>query len=172
MAGQIPPEAFDHYLSLGSSRSYAQVADKYQVSKQAVVKRANKEGWQERLAAIEAKARETSDRKAVETLQEMNEHHLKLWKLVETRAVQALSNHPIDSGMGGAKALDLAFKNIRLIKGEPTERTENIEQIIRREYERFLTTSDADQWGDDGDQEKEPPGQDLGGESGGVAAAG
>jgi hypothetical protein len=149
MPGQIPPEGFSFYLALGAERSYAQVAKEYGVSKQAVTKCARRERWQERLDEIELQARERNDKKAVETLQELNEHQLKLWKLVETRAVQALQNHPLDSGMDGAKALDLATKNIRLIRGEPTDRTESIEQIIRRESERFLTTSTEDDWGEE-----------------------
>ena len=67
MSGHIPPDGFDYYLSLGSDRSYAAVAEHYGVSKQAVVKCAKREGWQKRIDEIEAAARANTDKRAVET---------------------------------------------------------------------------------------------------------
>ena len=45
-ARKIPPEAFDHYFSLGPERSYEAVARKYGVTKRAVTKLAKRESWQ------------------------------------------------------------------------------------------------------------------------------
>lgn len=160
MNRKLPPEAFDYYLSLGLARSYQAVAEKYGVSKVAVTNLATKEQWQERIARIEAKAREQGEKKAIETREEMNERFLRVWQVVERRALEGLRNFTFDSAIDAARALDLATKNARLIRGEPTERTESVEQIIRREYERWLKPVD-----DDGEQRGD------GGASGGDQAA-
>ena len=65
---KIPPDAFDFYFSLGPPRSYQTVADKYGVTKRAVTNLAKREDWQQRLAEIEAKAREEADKKRTHTL--------------------------------------------------------------------------------------------------------
>ncbi len=155
MSGRLPPDAFDFYLSLGSERSYQTVADKYGVSKQSVTKLATREKWQQRIAAIEAKARANTDARAVETLEEINERCMKMWKLVEARAIEAVRDHPLASGAEGFKALDYAHKNMRLIRGEPTDRTENIEHVIRREYERWMRPVEADSKPDAGEEDKD-----------------
>jgi hypothetical protein len=138
MSHRLPGEAFQHYLSLGAQRSYQAVADHFGVSKQAVTARATRERWQQRLAEIEAKARESGERRAIETLEELNERSLKMWMAVEKRALEALRTFQMSSAMDAVRSLDIAGKNIRLIRGEPTERTENLETIVRREYERWM----------------------------------
>ena len=47
MTKRIPDDAFSFYASLGPTRSYQAVADRYWVSKRAVVKHAAKEKWAE-----------------------------------------------------------------------------------------------------------------------------
>jgi hypothetical protein len=143
---KLPADSFEAYVAMGPERSYQAIATKYHCSKQAVTKKAAKERWQERLDEIEAEARRNSDKRVVQTLRDLNEKQLKLWQLVESRALQALRDHTLASAMDAAKALDLATKNIRLILGEATERTENIEQTVRREFDRFLTTASDDDW--------------------------
>jgi len=49
MVRRIPPDAYEQYLEMGTDRSYQVLADRYGVSKTAIVKRAKKEGWQERI---------------------------------------------------------------------------------------------------------------------------
>ena len=61
---RLPPEAFETYVSLGPGRSYAKVAEEYGVSKRTVTRAADHENWQERLAAVEARARAQADEKA------------------------------------------------------------------------------------------------------------
>ena len=53
MAKKIPTDAFDYYFSLGPSRSYQAVAEKYGASKRAVVGVAKRENWQKRLLEVE-----------------------------------------------------------------------------------------------------------------------
>ena len=70
---KIPADAFDHYFALGPGRSYQAVAEKYGVTKRSITKLAKRENWQRRLHDVEAKARERSDERKGETLDEMNE---------------------------------------------------------------------------------------------------
>jgi hypothetical protein len=51
------------------------------------------------------------------------------------------------SNFGDAlRAVNLAIEKERLIRGEPTDRTENVEALVKRETERFLTTAKSDDW--------------------------
>jgi len=135
---RLASDAFEYYVGLGAARSYQSVAAHYGVSKQTVTTHATRDKWQERLAAIEAKARESGEKRAIETLEELNERSLKMWMAVEKRALEALRNYPMASAMDAVRSLDIAGRNVRLIRGEPTERTENVETIVRREYERWM----------------------------------
>jgi hypothetical protein len=136
MSQRLPSDAFSFYMSLGAGRSYQAVAQHFGVSKQTVTAHATRDKWQEQLATIEAKARAANEKRAIETLEEMNERRLKMWMAVEKRSLEALRNFPMASAMDAVRSLDIANKNIRLIRGEPTERSESsIEAIIKREYE-------------------------------------
>lgn len=139
MNRKLPHDSFNFYVSLGVSRSYETVAKQYGVSKRAVVSLAVKERWQQRLIETERKARERSDEKAVETLEEMNERHLSTMKFVQKKAIETLRTMPIATAMDAVRALTLGVDRERLIRGEPTDRTAlDIEQIIRREYEAWM----------------------------------
>ena len=135
---KIPEDAFYHYVSLGPQASYEEVAKRYGVTKRAVVRVATKERWQERAAEIESEARARSRERAVESLEAMNERHLKSVRVVQARAIEALKAMPLDTAMGAVRALDLAIKQERAIRGEPTEGGSDLEAVIRREYERWL----------------------------------
>ena len=149
---RIPANAFDHFLALGPSRSYQAVADWCGVSKQAVTRLAQQERWLERVADLERKAREKSEEKYVETLEAMNERHLKTLRVIQGKALEALKQFTLASAMEAVRALDLSIKHERVIKGEPSERTAvNIESIIRKEYERWMVVVDGK---DDGDKSK------------------
>ena len=139
MSQRLSGEAFDYYVSLGAARSYQAVADHFSVSKQTVTSHATRDKWQERLARIEAKARESNEKRAIETLEELHERSLKMWMAVERRSLEALRNFPMSSAMDAVRSLDIAGRNIRLIRGEPTERTEtSIEAMIKREYQMCM----------------------------------
>ncbi len=152
MTKRIPPEAFDHYVSLGPSRSYKAVASHYKVTKRGITKRANIERWQERLAEIERQARERGDVKLVDVIEEMRERHLKIIRAIQSKALDALRALPVDSAMNAVRSLDLAMRNERLLHGEPSERTAvSIEDTIRKEYETWMETGD-----DDGSDDQAP----------------
>ena len=124
MSKKLPPEeAFTLYVSLGDDRSYQKVARKYGASKRSVAKRAAKDNWQARLEEIRRKAWQETDRKAAESVDAMNQRHLKFMRAIQGKALEALKSMPLDTGMNAIRALDLAVRGERLIRGEPSERT-------------------------------------------------
>lgn len=140
MTRKLPTDSFDVYVSLGPSRSYSAVAAKFGVTKRAVTKLATREGWQARLAQLEAKARERSDTKIVETLESMNGRHLKMLQVIQGKALEALRAFPLRDAMTAVRSLDMAIRQERTIRGEPGDRTAvAIEDVIRGEYQRWMT---------------------------------
>ncbi|MCA9319151.1 MAG: hypothetical protein KDB53_00380 [Planctomycetes bacterium] len=137
---KLPSAAFEYYFELGCGRSYQQVADHFGVCKKTVTTRAGKEGWQGRIEAREHEARAVVEKRAVETLADVTERHLKFVRAVQRKAVEGLQKFGLESAMECVRALDIAVKQERLILGEPTERTEtDMVAIIKREGERWLT---------------------------------
>lgn len=153
---RLPEDAFSYYVSLGPERSYQDVAKKYGVSKRTVTRIAKNDGWQGRLESIERNARQNVDQKLAETIEQMNERHLKSVRVVQAKAIEALRALPIDDAAAAVRALDLGIRQERLIRGEPSERSAvQIEDVIRSEYERWMVTSD-DEDEDDEDLEEAP----------------
>ena len=142
---KIPPEAFDFYVSLGPSRSYEAVADRFSVSKRSVTRHALKDGWQERLRTIETKARESSDQKTQETLEAIRTRHLKGLRFLQAKALEVLKNASIETASDAARVLTTALKEERVIIGEPSERTAvTIEDVIKREYARWMVPDEEE----------------------------
>lgn len=142
---KLPTDAFHYYFALGDGRSYQDVADNYSVSKTAVVNRAAQEKWQERIEQLEAKARESSDKKLLENLEQMNERHLKMARMVQAKALETLKNMPLSTAMEAVRAMEFSVKQERLIRGEPSDRTAvSMEDTIRREYQRWLVVEEGD----------------------------
>ena len=149
MNRKIPADAFEFYFGLGPERSYRAVAERFRVTKQAVVKAATRERWQERLQHIESQARAKSAEAAVESLSEMNDRHVKVLRAIQGRALETLRSMPLASAMDAVRALDLTIRQERLIRGEASERAElSVEDITRREIHELLVV--------DGDEA--PPG--------------
>jgi hypothetical protein len=144
MRRKIPPDAFSYYVSLGVNRSYLAVAKHYGASKASVTKLASKESWQRRVGEIEARARAASDERAVETLEAINGRHLKAMRIVQAKALETLKTMTLSDAMDAVRALDMAVRQERLILGEPTDRSAvNVEEIIKREYERWMIPAEA-----------------------------
>jgi hypothetical protein len=143
MKRKIPSDAFDYYVSLGLSRSYQAVADRYEVSKRAVTSCARREAWQRRIVDLEAKAREASEKKALESIEAMKERHLRTIRFIQGKALEALKQMPIEAAMDAVRALTVTLREERVILGEPSDRTAiSIEDTIKREYERWMVTAD------------------------------
>lgn len=141
-ARRLPRDAFEQYVALGDERSYALLAQRLGVSKRAVTKRATKEGWAERLARIEQAARERSDDHMADAISEMNRRHLATLKVMGARVVQALMEHPLDSGMEAIKAAEIVIKLERLVAGDESDRNViDVEAVTREEMQRLLTTA-------------------------------
>ncbi len=144
MKGKIPSNAFEYYVALGPGRSYRAVAERFGVSKRAVTSHASREHWAERLAKVEEEARQKADERAVDALREMNDRHLKIAKALQARALEALTRMPLDTGRDVIRALDLGVRQERLILGEPTERQASVEEVTKREMNRWLKMEDID----------------------------
>ena len=139
MKRKLPAEAFDFYVGLGIGRSYQAVADHFSVSKGAVTALAKRDAWQDRLAKIEAEARSKSNQKAVETLEQVNDRHLRIARSLQAKALEALRNLSLEDARDVIRALDLGVKQERLILGEPTDRqAQTVEEIVERESKRWL----------------------------------
>ena len=143
MKARIPANAFEIYFALGPGRSYQAVADRLGVSKQAVLKRALRERWQERISELEERARAESAERAVEEIKEMNERHLKVLRAIQAKALETLKDKSLRSGIDAVRALDMAIRQERVIRGEPSDRTEtSVEDVTRRELQRWLVVSE------------------------------
>ena len=146
---KIPHDAFDWYFSVGPERSYEKVAKRYGVTKRAVTKLASREQWQERLEKVEAEARAKSDQRKAEVLEAQKERHLQALRLVLGKGIEALKGTQISSPMDAVRAIGLAVREMRVEMGEPSERTAvSVEDTIRREYQRWMTTSGVEELGD------------------------
>ena len=146
MKRKIPHDAFEQYAAMGPARSYESLGKAFGVTKRAVTKVAAKERWQERFASIERQAREKSDAKAAETLEAMKSRHLKTLHAVLGRALETLKSMPIESAMDAVRAIDLALKQERAIRGADSEDAmgKSLEEITRREMQTLLKTVPPD----------------------------
>lgn len=152
MKRRIPENAFEIYQAMGEGRSYEALADRFEVSKRAVTKAAAREKWQERLSAIQARAREAADQVSVDVRKEAAERHLKVARFIQSRSIEALKAMPIESAMDAIRAYGIAVNMERLVLGEPTDRTAlTVEEVTKREIALLLLKPG----------EKEPPIQTL-----------
>ena len=139
MNRKIPPEALSVYLGMGPGRSYEAVARHYGASKRAVVDRAKKEDWQGKVAQMELRAREKAEAQAGQSLEEMNDRHLRTAQLIQRKAIEALGKLSLEEAMDAVRALKIGLEHERLIRGEPGQRTAiDIQQTIKAEYERWM----------------------------------
>ena len=144
MSGRIGDDAFEYYVSLGPARSYSAVAAHYGVTKRAITKCAAREDWVDRLARIEKEARERSDKRLVDTLDDMRGRHLTTLRAMHARALTALKQFPLNSGMEAMKASEMVIKLERLVAGEASDRTAvSVEEVTKRELDRWLVQPGA-----------------------------
>ena len=115
---RMPSDSFERFVALGDGRSYARLAEALGVSKRSVTARATKEGWQARLQRIDAAAAEKFDEKAANETSVVNDRHLRCVRAMQHKALAALQNLSLNSGMDAIRALDLAIKAERVILGK------------------------------------------------------
>ncbi len=139
MNRKITEEAFAYYVGLGPGRSYEAVAEHFGVSRRGIVKAAGREGWAERIAEIDRRARRRVDEQAVETLEQMGTRHLKMAQVIQGKALEALKNMPINSAMNAVRALSMAIEIERGARGEAGQGDGAlIAETTRHEIRRFL----------------------------------
>ena len=139
MKRKLPPEAFDFYVSLGIDRSYQAVATHYGSSKGAVTALAKRDDWQHRLVTVEEKARSRANEKAVETLEQVNDRHLKIARALQGKALEALRSMSLQEARDVIRAIDLGVRQERVILGEPSDRTVLTVDAIRERFERWTS---------------------------------
>ncbi len=144
MARKIPPDAFEFYFALGPGRSYQAVATKYGVTKRAVTDLAKREGWQARLQDLHKKAHQAASERALESLDAMNQRHLATLRAIQVRALDALKGVRLDSALAAVRALDMAIRQERAIRGDSGDGG-GVEDVIRREYERWMVVPESDE---------------------------
>lgn len=146
MARKIPADAFSFYAALGPQRSYQAVADHYHVSKRSVVTLASKEKWQQRVVELEEKARQGAEKKVGDTLEEMSARHVKMLHFIAGKALETLRAIPLDSAIDAIRALAIVIREERALRGDGNEGGDlTVEEIIKREYAEWMTTSSTDE---------------------------
>jgi len=146
VSAKIPDEAFDFYLGLGPSRSYQAVADRYGVTKRAVVKHAMRDKWAERLREIQERARAQSDKALADDLVEMRDRHRKMLRAMAVRALAGLKELPLKNGMEAVRAAELVIRMERIVFGEPDPSgSDSIEEVTRREIQSLLVMEEDDE---------------------------
>ena len=147
-------EAFNFYVELGPSRSHSQVAAKYDVSRRAITKAAQRNNWAARLDKIESDARAISDQRMAESMAQVRDRHLKLVRAIAGRGAQALQKYELEDAPSGIKAIEVAIRLERAILGEGGDSHGiTLEQITRREVETYLEESDAPEDGEPDEEE-------------------
>jgi len=121
MTRKLPDTAFNTYVDMGVDRSYRRVAQRYGVSKQAVLNRAKREGWQDRLRELERQSREKGEEKAVEEMQAARDRQLQAARLLQARALEALRTLPPAEALKATAALNAGWKHEMELLGEPGE---------------------------------------------------
>jgi hypothetical protein len=117
------------------------LSHKYKCSERAVAKVAKKERWQSRLDELEARARAKSDQQILESLEQMNDRHIRTARMLQAKGIAALQSLEIKGIPDALKAVQVGLEKERLIRGEPSERV-NIEEIVRAEYETWMVDDD------------------------------
>lgn len=142
----ISEDAFYIYLNLGSKRTIGAVAEKMSCDKATVYRHAKAEGWDDKIDAMEREANEVSRLKLFKEVQEMNERHISMYQMLQTRALKALKEMPIRTAMDAARALDIAIRGERLARGEPTKIEEySVEERVRLQYKRWVGEAELEE---------------------------
>ena len=79
---------------------------------------------------------------------DMNDRHLKMFKAIQGKSIEALRSMPITTAMQAVRAIDMAVRNERLIREQPTERSQvSVEQILRDEWNKWmLKPGEVEDW--------------------------
>ena len=120
---RLPADAYEQYLALpAAERSYSALSRRLGVSKRSIVARASREGWQERLRAVDEQSRQRAEKVAAEQTATITDRHLRTLRAIQAKALAGLQGLPLASGMDCVRALALTIKAERMILGTPDTR--------------------------------------------------
>lgn len=130
--GHLAKNDLDAFELFFQTRSYPDVAKKYQVTLPGVYKHAQKHEWLSRLAKRLEKVQELTDEKLADRLARDSAKHYNLMALVQVNAGNILRRPNLQAGQSvapshlamTASALETAIKVQRLIGGETTDKKE------------------------------------------------
>lgn len=141
-------EAFDAYWQLGKERTIEALRkalilrDGKAPSLRTLYEWSRAYQWQRRLENLERKARESDDQARITQVKEMTERHLKLALLLQQRATESLARMDADAFPAEAaiRAISESIRLERLLRGEPTQRTD----LTGHLPQRLMEVSDAE----------------------------
>lgn len=138
MGRKIPDDAYEDYLALGTERSYQALAERYGVSKTAIVQRAKREGWQERIENLQRESQKRAESQVLDEMDKIRERQLAEARFLQHRALKALQDADPSKCGQLANALNIAWKHELLLLGEPTDRQATVEEVMRQEMRDLL----------------------------------
>jgi len=138
MGRKIPDDAYEDYLAMGTERSYQALAERYGVSKTAIVQRAKKEGWQERIENLQRESQQRAENQVLDEMDKIRERQLAEARFLQHRALKALQDADPSKCGQLANALNIAWKHELLLLGEPTDRQATVEEVMRQEMRDLL----------------------------------
>ena len=115
-------EAFEYYYSLGNKRSLLQVAEKFDVTVQAVGKWSVAHNWQERIEQRDIENGRRLEKKTDDTIIETKARYRKIIKACIARGVELIKTGKIKPET--IQDLERLIKTDMLLIGEATERNE------------------------------------------------
>lgn len=136
-------DAFALYVALGHERSFETVAEHYGVSRRGIQYVADRDTWTKRLAKIEDAAKERVHEQMVESVTEMRARHLQTLRVVSARALEALRDHPIRSGMDAVRAIKIVISLERAItSAEAGDAQRALKELQQRESDALLVDAE------------------------------
>ena len=149
--------AFERYWRLGPERSIERLHAAMEAEAKAPSLRtlygwSSRYRWQDRVADLERKARETEDDARIAAIREMQERQAKEGLLLQQRGAQWLAqvNDEQVSPEAAIRAVVEGARLERLARGEPTERTEihndadpRLERLSDEELDRLIELAEG-----------------------------
>lgn len=117
-------DAFEFYYRM-KKRSLSKVAKKFKVSTTTTCNWNKAFNWEQRINARDEKARIKTEEKVTDAIAEMNARHIKMWNLVQARALQTLQEKPFENAGSAAHGLKVSVDGERVARGAPTEHVEH-----------------------------------------------
>ena len=147
---KIPPTAFAIYVAMGPDRSLRELAEVLGVTKKGVAEHSKRERWQEKIGEIDDKLAESAVEVAIRTthrtVERMVERHMGAMDRVVHLAYERLTKEGVEfeTPMDAVRALDIAVRSQRVMKGEPTDITGDVRRIVQEEAAQLLKPKSAE----------------------------